>query len=103
MTCVSVKHAYLMHKLGVCQACMPQAQVVPSAGSGYNYVSLYAKYGQPPGWAYGQSDFHTSGGYSPWDQGEAAYELKFDATEEGFQTGVPQAGAVHHDAVHENL
>ena len=49
-------------------------------------MGLYAKWGQPPGWSYGQADFHSNGGYWPGQQLE--YELKFDASMPGFQTGM---------------
>ena len=58
------------------------------AGSDYSYVGVYGKWGQPPGWSYGQSDFRSNGGYFPGNQ--LAYELKFDASMPGFQTGEPQ-------------
>ena len=55
------------------------------AGSQYSYVGVYGKWGQPPGWSYGQSDFRSNGGYFPGQQ--LAYELKFDASMTSFQTG----------------
>ena len=61
------------------------------AGSEYSYVGVYGKWGQPPGWSYGQSDFRSNGGYFPGNQ--LAYELKFDASMPGFQTGEPQLSA----------
>ena len=57
------------------------------AGSGHEFVSVYAKYGQPPGWSFGQSDFRSSGSFMPLE-GEAAFELSFDASDPGFQPGV---------------
>ena len=72
------------------QAWHPSAPCV-CAGSMNSYVSLYAKWGQPPGWSYGQSDFHGAGTFSAWGSSEAAYELKFDASDPEFQPGKPPA------------
>ena len=47
---------------------------------------MFLKYGQPPGWHYGQWDFRQAYQYYQTEQ-DKDQEVKFDAQTDGFQTG----------------
>ena len=58
----------------------------PSAGANSGFFGLFAKYGQPPGWRYGQWDFRPR-----WDfyTGRTQdLEVSFDARQPGWQLGL---------------
>ena len=57
-----------------------------AAGDDLLYFEAYAKWGQPPGWAYGQDDFRA---HSGWGDEESLQdmELTFDRSMNGFQSG----------------
>lgn len=63
------------------------------AGCGKNgsYFETHIKYGQPPGWHYGQYDFKQKYNYFISDE-DADQEVKFDAEAPEFQTGTWFAG-----------
>lgn len=50
------------------------------------YTGLFAKYGQPPGWRYGQWDFRPEWDY--YSERESDLEIRFDATHSAWQLGV---------------
>ncbi|KAK9843435.1 hypothetical protein WJX81_002486 [Elliptochloris bilobata] len=49
------------------------------------YTGLFVKYGQPPGWRYGQWDFRPEWDY--YSERESDLEIRFDATHSAWQTG----------------
>ncbi len=56
-------------------------------GEAGGYFEVFLKYGQPPGWHYGQWDFRQAYQYYQTEE-DKDQEVKFDAQTEGFQTGV---------------
>ena len=58
------------------------------AGGEGGYFGVFAKYGQPPGWRYGEWDFRPSWDYYS-ERGQDDLEMRFDATKEAWQTGTP--------------
>lgn len=65
--------------------CLGMERWGPIAGTRYGYFSAAAKFGQPPGWKYGQWDFRPQWDYYSEDDNEL--EVAFDRSMEGFQTG----------------
>ena len=59
-----------------------------AGGEASGYFEVFLKYGQPPGWHYGQWDFRQAYQYYQTEQ-DKDQEVKFDAQTEGFQTGTP--------------
>lgn len=59
-----------------------------AGGEASGYFEVFLKYGQPPGWHYGQWDFRQAYQYYQ-TEGEKDQEVKFDAQTDGFQTGTP--------------
>ena len=57
------------------------------AGTNLGYTGLFVKYGQPPGWRYGQWDFRPEWDY--YSERDSDLEVRFDATHNAWQTGVP--------------
>ena len=70
------------------------------------YFELFAKYGQPPGWRYGQWDFRQAYQYYQTQQ-DKDEEVKFDRDTEGFQTGaclyLPSQPAAFHTCLPTHL
>ena len=58
----------------------------PAGGEAGGYFEVFLKYGQPPGWHYGQWDFRQAYQYYQTEQ-DKDQEVKFDAQTDGFQTG----------------
>jgi hypothetical protein len=56
------------------------------AGQEGGYFGVYAKFGQPPGWRYGEWDFRPSWDYYS-QRGEDDLEMRFDASKEAWQMG----------------
>lgn len=56
-----------------------------TAGAGDGYFGLFAKFGKPPGWRYGEWDFRPDWDYFGAEDNEL--EIRFDATKEAWQTG----------------
>lgn len=56
------------------------------AGDNWQYMGLYAKYGQPAGARFNQYDFRPEWDYYKADDNDM--EIAFDASKQGFQTGV---------------
>jgi hypothetical protein len=54
-------------------------------GSHYGYFGAYLKFGQPPGWRYGEYDLRPKWDYVTEDDSDL--EIKFDRKTEGYQTG----------------
>ena len=66
--------------------CVHHEDVCFTGGKAGGYFEVFLKYGQPPGWHYGQYDFRQPSNY--WSTEETTdQEVKFDADTEGFQTG----------------
>lgn len=57
------------------------------AGAKEGFFGLFAKYGKPPGWRYGEWDFRPEWDYFGEEDDEV--ELRFDATKEAWQSGAP--------------
>ena len=55
------------------------------------YTGLFAKYGQPPGWRYGQWDFRPEWDY--YSERESDLEIRFDATHSAWQLGARPGAA----------
>ncbi|DBB04188.1 hypothetical protein WJX77_010421 [Trebouxia sp. C0004] len=62
-----------------------------ACGEASGYFEVFLKYGQPPGWHYGQWDFRQAYQYHQTEE-DKDQEVKFDAQTEGFQTGTWFAG-----------
>lgn len=61
-----------------------------AAGTGSGYFRVFAKFGQPPSWRYGEWDFRPR-----WDyEDDSDVEVTFDQRMEGFQTGTALTFAV---------
>ena len=56
------------------------------AGEEGGYFGVFAKFGQPPGWRYGEWDFRPSWDYYS-QRGEDDLEMRFDASKEAWQMG----------------
>ena len=61
-------------------------QVTLCAGLKAGYFGLFAKYGQPPGWRYGEWDFRPEWDY--FSERNKDIEVKFDASQPAWQLGV---------------
>ena len=55
------------------------------AGDNWQYMGLYAKFGQPAGSRFNQYDFRPEWDYYKADDNDM--EIAFDASKQGFQTG----------------
>ncbi len=73
----------------------PAAEVVLSvtfktcAGLEAGYFGLFAKFGQPPGWRYGEWDFRPEWDY--FSERNEDIEVKFDASQPAWQQGICHA------------
>ena len=56
------------------------------AGENGGYFGAFVKYGQPPGWRYGEWDFRPEWNY--FGERQEDVEVRFDASKEAWQTGV---------------
>ena len=56
------------------------------AGLEAGYFGLFAKYGQPPGWRYGEWDFRPEWDY--FSERNEDIEVKFDASQPAWQQGI---------------
>lgn len=54
-------------------------------GTSAGYFGLFVKYGQPPGWRYGEWDYRPEWDY--FGDKDKTVEIRFDRTSEGFHTG----------------
>lgn len=66
--------------------------MVLAGGEAGGYFELFLKYGQPPGWHYGEYDFRQAYNYYS-SQDTKDQEIKFDSDSDDFQTGA-------HDTMH---
>ncbi len=57
-----------------------------SAGLEAGYFGLFAKFGQPPGWRYGEWDFRPEWDY--FSERNEDIEVKFDASQPAWQQGI---------------
>lgn len=55
------------------------------AGAKEGFFGLFAKYGKPPGWRYGEWDFRPDWDYFGSEDDEL--EVRMDATNEAWQSG----------------
>ncbi len=62
---------------------------VTLAGAEEGFFGLFAKFGKPPGWRYGEWDFRPDWDYFGAEDDEL--EIRLDATKEAWQTGAPSA------------
>lgn len=77
---------YLYDKfLGMGTAVVASPLPCTCAGMNLGYTGLFAKYGQPPGWRYGQWDFRPEWDY--YSERESDLEIRFDATHSAWQLG----------------
>ena len=56
-----------------------------AAGTKFGYFGAFAKFGQPPGWRYGQWDFRPQ--WDLYQEQDNDLEIAFDQTMEGYQSG----------------
>ena len=56
-----------------------------AAGGTFGYFGAFAKFGQPPGWHYGEWDFRPQWDY--YTEDDSDLEIAFDQTQEGYQAG----------------
>ena len=62
------------------------------------YFGLFAKYGQPPGWRYGEWDFRPEWDY--FSERNKDIEVKFDASQPAWQLGVCQPHLRYCQVIH---
>ena len=65
---------------------MRSNQSMVCAGLEAGYFNLFAKYGQPPGWRYGEWDFRPEWDY--FSERNKDIEVKFDASQPAWQLGM---------------
>ena len=63
------------------------------AGPNGGYFGAFVKFGQPPGWRYGEWDFRPEWNY--FGERQEDVEVRFDASKEAWQTGALVPVALH--------